>query len=345
MNGKKILVTGGTGYIGSHAAVELIQAGYEVAILDNLYNSKAEVVERIAEITGVKPEFHEVDLRDAEALAKVFAENDFDTVMHFAGLKAVGESVEQPLRYYENNVGGTINLLECMQEYGVKKIVFSSSATVYGEQESPKYVETMRTGGTIASPYGKTKYVIEEILKDVATADPEFQVTLLRYFNPIGAHPSGLLGEDPNDRPNNLMPIIMKVATGAIEKLTVYGNDYPTPDGSCLRDYIHVVDLAKGHLATLAQMAPGVQVYNLGSGQTTSVLEMVAAFNAASGIELPYVVAGRRAGDLPEFYADPSKAWEKLGWKTELGVADAMRDTLNFLKTEGLELAVKPVAN
>lgn len=345
MNKGKVLVTGGTGYIGSHAVVELINAGYDVEILDNFYNSKAGVLGKIAQLTGIGPKFYRIDLLDKVALEKLFTETQYDVVMHFAGLKAVGESVEQPLRYYENNVGGTVNLLECMQRHGVKKIVFSSSATVYGEQESPKYVETMRTGGTIASPYGKTKYVIEEILKDVATADPEFQVTLLRYFNPIGAHPSGLLGEDPNDRPNNLMPIIMKVATGAIEKLTVYGNDYPTPDGSCLRDYIHVVDLAKGHLATLAQMAPGVQVYNLGSGQTTSVLEMVAAFNAASGIELPYVVAGRRAGDLPEFYADPSKAWEKLGWKTELGVADAMRDTLNFLKTEGLELAVKPVAN
>ena len=212
MSKTKILVTGGTGYIGSHAAVELIQAGYEVEILDNLYNSKIEVLGRIEEITGVKPRFYDVDLRDAEALAKVFAESKFDAVIHFAGLKAVGESVEQPLRYYENNVGGTVNLLECMKEYGVKRIVFSSSATVYGVQESPKYVESMKTGGEISSPYGKTKYMIEEILKDTAMADPEFSATILRYFNPVGAHPSGLLGEDPNDKPNNLMPIIMRPA-------------------------------------------------------------------------------------------------------------------------------------
>ncbi len=335
---KRILITGGTGYIGSHAAVELIGAGYEVAILDNLYNSKAAVIDRIAEITGVKPDFYEVDLRDAEALARVFAENEFDTVMHFAGLKAVGESVEQPLRYYENNVGGTINLLECMQEYGVKKIVFSSSATVYGIQESPKYVETMQTGPNISSPYGHTKYMIEEILKDTAAADPEFQVTILRYFNPIGAHSSGLIGEDPNDKPNNLMPFIMKVATGEIEELSIYGDDYATPDGSCIRDYIHVVDLARGHLAALEHMQKGVQIYNLGSGKGTSVLEMVAAFDKASGIKLPRRVTERRAGDLDEFFADPSLAAKELGWKTELSIDDAMRDTLKFLQHEGLEL-------
>ena len=293
MSKTKILVTGGTGYIGSHAAVELIQAGYEVEILDNLYNSKSEVLGRIEEITGVKPRFYDVDLRDAEALAKVFAENKFDAVIHFAGLKAVGESVEQPLRYYENNVGGTVNLLECMEEYGVKRIVFSSSATVYGVQESPKYVESMKTGGEISSPYGKTKYMIEEILKDTATADPEFSATILRYFNPVGAHPSGLLGEDPNDKPNNLMPIIMKVATGEIAELSVYGDDYPTPDGTCIRDYIHVVDLAKGHLAALDKMDEGVQIYNLGSGHGTSVAEIVKAFNIASGMELPYRVVAR----------------------------------------------------
>lgn len=338
MSKTKILVTGGTGYIGSHAAVELIQAGYEVEILDNLYNSKIEVLGRIEEITGVKPQFYDVDLRDAEALAKVFAENKFDAVIHFAGLKAVGESVEQPLRYYENNVGGTVNLLECMEEYGVKRIVFSSSATVYGVQESPKYVESMKTGGEISSPYGKTKYMIEEILKDTATADPEFSATILRYFNPVGAHPSGLLGEDPNDKPNNLMPIIMKVATGEIAELSVYGDDYPTPDGTCIRDYIHVVDLAKGHLAALDKMDEGVQIYNLGSGHGTSVAEIVKAFNKASGMELPYQVVARRAGDLAEFFADPTLAAEKLGWKTELSIGDAMRDTLNYLKKQGLSL-------
>lgn len=338
MEKTRILVTGGTGYIGSHTAVELIEAGYEVEILDNLYNSKIEVLDRIAEITGVKPKFYDVDLRDAEALAKVFAETDYDAVIHFAGLKAVGESVEQPLRYYENNVGGTINLLECMEEYGCKRIIFSSSATVYGVQDSPSYVESMTTGQNISSPYGQTKYMIEQILKDVATADPEFEVTLLRYFNPIGAHKSGLLGEDPNDKPNNLMPIIMKVATGQIPQLSVYGNDYPTPDGSCIRDYIHVVDLAKGHLAALKHMGAGVQIYNLGSGEGHSVLEMVEVFDKMSGIKLPCQIVGRRAGDLAEFYADPSLAAKKLGWTTVLSIEDAMKDTLNYLKHEGLEL-------
>lgn len=338
MSKAKILVTGGTGYIGSHTAVELIQAGYDVEILDNLYNSKVEVLDRIKEITGVKPRFYDVDLRDAEALAKVFAGSKFNAVIHFAGLKAVGESVEQPLRYYENNVGGTVNLLECMEEYGVKQIVFSSSATVYGIQESPKYVETMKTGGAISSPYGRTKYMIEEILKDTATANPEFSATILRYFNPVGAHPSGLLGEDPNDKPNNLMPIIMKVATGEIPELSVYGDDYPTLDGTCIRDYIHVVDLAKGHLAALDKMDKGVQIYNLGSGRGTSVAEIIKAFNKVSGIELPYRVVARRAGDLAEYFADPTLAAEKLGWKTELSIDDTMRDTLNYLEKQGLSL-------
>ena len=273
MSKEKILITGGTGFIGSHTAVELIEAGYEVEILDNLCNSKVTVLDQIAEITGVKPKFYDVDLRDAEALAKVFDGNNFTTVMHFAGLKAVGESVEQPLRYYENNVGGTINLLECMKEYGVKQIVFSSSATVYGDQGGKDCVETMTTGIDISSPYGETKHVIEKMLKAVAISDPEFRATILRYFNPIGAHPSGLLGENPNNRPNNLMPFVMKVATGEIPELTIYGNDYDTPDGTCKRDYIHVVDLAKGHVAALKQLPNGeqVQIYNLGSGNGVSV--------------------------------------------------------------------------
>jgi len=332
----KILITGGTGYIGSHTAVELIQAGYEVEILDNLFNSKATVLDKIAEITGVKPKFYEVDLRDAEALAKVFEGGDFESVIHFAGLKAVAESVEKPLDYYENNVGGTINLLECMEEYGVKKIVFSSSATVYGVQESPKYVETMKTGENLSSPYGRTKYMIEEILKDVATSNPEFQVTILRYFNPIGAHPSGLIGEDPNGRPNNLMPIIMKVAQGEIPELAICGNDYETPDGTCVRDYIHVVDLARGHVAALNAMdeSKQVRIYNLGAGKGVSVMEMVKAFSKASGRPLPHKIVGRRAGDLAEFYADASLAEKELGWKTELTVDDAMRDTLKYLETQ-----------
>ena len=352
----KILITGGTGYIGSHTAVELIQAGYEVEILDNLYNSKREVLGRIAEITGVEPKFYEVDLRDFEALRKVLEGGEFQTVMHFAGLKAVGESVEQPLRYYENNVGGTINLLRAMAETEVKQIVFSSSATVYGEQEVVEYDETMTTGMKLSNPYGRTKYMIEEILKDLVTSDPEFRATILRYFNPIGAHPSGLLGEDPNDKPNNLMPIVMKVAAGEIPELSVYGNDYPTEDGTCVRDYIHVVDLAKGHVAAMEKMGGGqrrgeqdlvpgltgneqVQIYNLGSGRGTSVLEMVRAFSEASGRALPYKIAGRRAGDLPEFYANPAKAERELGWKTERTVADAMNDTLNYLrKSCGVEI-------
>lgn len=335
----KILVTGGTGYIGSHTTVELIEAGHEVEILDNLYNSQENVLDIIKELTGVKPKFHKVDLRDAEALAKIFQDGDFDAVIHFAGLKAVGESIEKPLEYYENNVGGTINLLECMQEFGVHKIVFSSSATVYGEQDTPKYVETMTTGVTITSPYGWTKYFIEQILKDVANSDPDFEATLLRYFNPIGAHPSGLLGENPNDKPNNLMPFVMKVATGKIPELGVFGNDYPTPDGTCLRDYIHVVDLAKGHLAALNHIKKGVQIYNLGSGKTTSVLEIVKIFSEVSGRPLPHKVVERRPGDLPEFFADPSKAEKELDWETELEVVDAMRDTINYLqKSQGMEI-------
>lgn len=327
----KILLTGGTGYIGSHTVVELLKLGYEVEILDNLFNSKIAVLDKIEKITGVRPKFFKVDLLDKVSVDKVFEEGSYDLVMHFAGLKAVAESVEKPLEYYKNNVGGTINLLESMKKYGVKKIIFSSSATVYGDPGNPKYVETMETGRNLANPYGKTKYMIEEILKDCAAADPGFEVVLLRYFNPIGNHPSGLLGEDPNGVPNNLMPIIMKVAEGQIGELSVYGNDYPTRDGTCLRDYIHVVDLAKGHVAVIGAMEPGVLVYNLGSGRATSVLEMVAAFEKASGRKLPMKIVGRRDGDLPEFYADPEKALKELGWRTELTVEDAMRDTMNYL--------------
>lgn len=330
----KILITGGTGFIGSHTAVELIQAGYEVEILDNLYNSKIGVLDKIENLTGARPKFHEVDLRDAEAMAEVFEDGGFETVIHFAGLKAVGESVEQPLRYYENNVGGTINLLECMEEYGVNQIIFSSSATVYGEQDAEKLSEEMETGRNLTNPYGRTKYMIEEILQDTAKANPKLKVTILRYFNPIGAHESGLLGEDPNDKPNNLMPIIMKVATREIPELQIYGNDYDTPDGSCVRDYIHVVDLAKGHVAALRGMEEnkGVKVYNLGTGRGTSVFEMVRAFSEASGKALPHKVVARRAGDLATVCANPARAQRELGWETELTIADAMRDTLNYLE-------------
>lgn len=324
-------MTGGTGYIGSHTIVELYQNGYELEVLDNLFNSKITVLDQIEKITGKKPTFHQVDLLDKEAMDKVFAEGNFDTVIHFAGLKAVGESVEKPLWYYENNVGGTINLLECMKKYGVHEIVFSSSATVYGDQGIAKLDETMTTGVGITNPYGETKHVIEEILKDVAESDAEFSATILRYFNPVGAHQSGLIGEDPNGIPNNLMPIVMKVATGEIPELSVYGDDYDTVDGSGVRDYIHVVDLAKGHVAAIEHIKPGISIYNLGSGKGTSVFEMIQAFKKASGKKLPYRVVERRAGDLAEIFADPSKAKEKLGWKTELTIDDAMRDTINYL--------------
>ena len=327
----KVLLTGGTGYIGSHTAIELIKLGYDVEIMDNLYNSKITVLDSIKKITGVKPKFYQVDLLDKEGMDKMFAVGNYDLVIHFAGLKAVGESVKKPLKYYENNVGGTINLLDCMKKYSVKKIIFSSSATVYGDQGVAELTEEMQTGVGITNPYGETKHVIEEILKDVAEADEKFEVAILRYFNPVGSHPSGLIGEDPNDIPNNLMPIIMKVYTGEIEKLKVYGNDYNTIDGTGVRDYIHVVDLAKGHVAVIQKMKPGVLFYNLGTGKGTSVLEMISAFEKASGRKLPYEIAGRRAGDLAEMYASPKKAEKELGWKTELTVEDAMNYTINYL--------------
>ena len=327
----KVLLTGGTGYIGSHAAVELLERGYEVEILDNLFNSKVTVLDKIEEIAGTRPVFHKVDMLDMSAMEEVFKNGKFDSVIHFAGLKAVGESVQKPLMYYENNVGGTINLLQCMDKYKVRKIIFSSSATVYGDPGDPKYVETMETGHRLASPYAKTKCMIEEILKDYANAKPDFEVVLLRYFNPIGNHASGAIGEDPNGIPNNLMPIIMKVSRGEINELSVYGDDYDTPDGTCLRDYIHVVDLVRGHADAIKVMKPGVLIYNLGTGRTTSVLGMVDAFEKASQKKLPMRIVGRRDGDLAEFYADPTKAKVELNWEAELSVDDAMRDTLNYL--------------
>lgn len=328
----KILLTGGTGFIGSHTAVELIKLGHTVEIFDNLFNSKITVLDSIEKITGVKPKFYKVDLLDKAGLDKIFAEGNYDLVIHFAGLKAVGESVEKPLKYYENNVGGTVNLLEAMKKYGVKKIVFSSSATVYGEQGGSEMLEDMQTGVGITNPYGRTKFMIEEILKDVAVADPEFSATILRYFNPVGAHESGLLGEDPNDIPNNLMPIIMKVSTGEIPVLKIYGGDYDTVDGTGMRDFIHVVDLAKGHVAAIDHMKPGISIYNLGTGLATSVLQMVAAFEKESGKKLPYEITERRAGDLAKIYANPEKAARELDWKTELSIEDAMKDTINYLK-------------
>ena len=331
----KILVTGGTGYIGSHTAIELIKAGHEPIIVDNLVNSKESVLDKIEEISGKRPCFYKVDLLDVAGLEKVFSENDFGAVLHFAGLKAVAESVEQPIRYYENNVVGTVNLLKVMQTHGVKKIIFSSSATVYGDVgDGGGLSEDLPTGRGITNPYGRTKFMIEEILKDECAADGDFSATILRYFNPVGAHESGKIGEDPNGRPNNLMPIVMKVASGEYEELSVYGDDYPTNDGTCVRDYIHVVDLAKGHIAALKNMKNGVQIYNLGTGKGTSVLEMVSAFEKASGEKLPYKIVERRAGDLPCLFCNPEKAERELEWKAELTIADVMEDTLRFLRTK-----------
>ena len=328
----KILATGGTGYIGSHTVIELIKKGYEVEILDNLFNSKIEVLDKIEKITGVKPKFHHVDMLDSEGVEKVFAEGNFDTVIHFAGLKAVGESVEKPLEYYKTNIDGTLNILNSMKNHGVKKIIFSSSATVYGDPHQPQCVETLETGRELTNPYGKTKYMIEEILKDTAFADKDLSVTLLRYFNPVGNHESGLIGEDPNGIPNNLMPIIMKVYKKEIPELSVFGNDYDTRDGSCIRDYIHVVDLANGHILAMEKMQPGVSIYNLGTGNGTTVFEMIDAFEKAAGEKLPYKVAPRRAGDLPVLTANAEKAEKELGWKATHTVEDAMRDTINFLR-------------
>ena len=326
-----ILVTGGTGYIGSHVVVELLNQGHTVEIVDNLINSKQEVLDKIAEITGTKPSFHRVDLLDQPALDQIFASTHFDLVIHFAGLKAVAESIEQPLRYYDNNVTGTLNLLQSMQAHDVKHLIFSSSATVYGDQGIEQCIETMPTGIKLTNPYGKTKYMIEEILKDLAVADPEFNIIALRYFNPIGNHESGLLGENPNGIPNNLMPYIMKVSTGELPELNIFGNDYATDDGTCLRDYIHVVDLAKGHLAAISGLKPGFDAYNLGTGHPTSVLEMVHAFEKVSGKPLPHKFAPRRPGDLPKLYADPSKAEHDLHWHADLTVEDAIRDILTFI--------------
>ncbi len=330
----KILVTGGTGYIGSHTTIELIRAGHTVEILDNLFNSKIEVLGKIKQITGVEPKFHKVDLLDYDKTLEVMRGTTFDAVIHFAGMKAVGESVEKPLTYYENNIQGTINLLKAMKITGVHKIVFSSSATVYGDKgdKSGELVETMMTGVGITNPYGWTKAMIEQILRDVATSDSDFSATILRYFNPVGADKSGLLGEDPNGIPNNLMPIVMKVYRGEIPELTIYGDDYKTKDGSCERDFIHVTDLAKGHLAALEHMEMGVQVYNLGTGKATSVFEIIRAFEEISGKELPKKIGARRPGDLAVVCADSSLASEKLGWKTNLTFEDAIKDTLNYLK-------------
>lgn len=326
----KILLTGGTGFIGSHTAVELIEANYTVELLDNLVNSKITVLDSIEKITNVKPTFHQIDLLDEEELDELFKNNQYDAVIHFAGLKAVAESVAKPLEYYRNNVIGTLNLLSVMKKYSIKRLIFSSSATVYGCQDVTKFTEDSPTGQNIMNPYGQTKYMIEQILKDFSNANPDYSITILRYFNPIGAHSSGLLGEDPNDIPNNLMPIIMKVYTGEIPELLIYGDDYDTPDGTGMRDFIHVVDLAKGHVSALEHLSEGISIYNLGTGKATSVIEMVKMFESISGRTLPHKIAPRRPGDVAVCCADPGKAEKELGWKTELSIEDAIKGSLNY---------------
>ena len=327
-----ILVTGGAGYIGSHTVVELLERDEELVIVDNFVNSKPEALNRIKKITGKDFKFYEVDILDKEGLEKVFKENNIESVIHFAGLKAVGESVEKPIEYYHNNITGTLVLLKLMKKYNCKKIVFSSSATVYGDPEIVPITEDCKTGGT-TNPYGTSKLFIERILQDTSIADSEFSVALLRYFNPIGAHSSGLIGEDPNDIPNNLMPYITGVASGKLEILSVFGNDYPTKDGTGVRDYIHVVDLAKGHLKALDKIRneSGVQIYNLGTGNGYSVLDLVETFEKVNKIEVKRKIAPRRPGDIAVCFADPTKAKIELGWVAEKGIEDMCKDAWNFI--------------
>lgn len=329
----KILVTGGAGFIGSHTCVELLENGYEIVVFDNFSNSKPEALNRIKKITGKEFDFYEGDLLNKEDLEKVFMENEIDAVIHFAGLKAVGESVAKPVEYYHNNITGTLMLIEVMREHGCKRIVFSSSATVYGMDNPVPYVETMPTH-TSTNPYGYTKVMIEQILKDVAVADDEWSIALLRYFNPIGAHSSGLIGEDPNGIPNNLFPYIQQVAVGKREYLGVFGNDYDTPDGTGVRDYIHVVDLARGHICAVKYVLEhkGVEAVNLGTGKGSSVFDVLHAFEKACGKELPYKVMPRRAGDIAWCYSEPKKAKELFGWEAEYDLDDMCRDGWNFTK-------------
>ena len=327
----RILVTGGAGFIGSHTCVELLNAGYEVTVIDNLYNSSEKAISRVKEIAGKDLDFVEGDILDKECLDRIFEEQKIDAVIHFAGLKAVGESVRMPVEYYSNNITGTLTLINSMREHDCKNIIFSSSATVYGDpafvpitEECPK--------GTCTNPYGWTKWMLEQILTDVQTSDPEWNVILLRYFNPIGAHESGMIGEDPKGIPNNLVPYIAQVAIGKLEQLNVFGNDYDTPDGTGVRDYIHVVDLARGHVNAIRKLADkeGVSVFNLGTGHGYSVLQVVEAFGKACGHDIPYVIKPRRAGDISTCYCDPAKAERELGWKAEYGIEEMCRDSWNW---------------
>ncbi len=330
---RKILLTGGAGYIGSHTCVEMLNAGHEIVVADNLSNSCRESITRVEQITGRRVAFHQTDILDTQELHRVFAEHKIDGVIHFVGLKAVGESVTDPLAYYKTNIYGTISLCQVMREHGVFDIVFSSSATVYGDPATLPIKEDFPLA--VTNPYGRTKLVIEEILRDLWVSDSRWNVALLRYFNPVGAHQSGLIGEDPGGTPNNLMPYISQVASGRLEKLSVYGDDYPTADGTGVRDYIHVVDLAKGHLKAMEYMerASGVNVFNLGTGRGYSVLEMVSAFEQASGKKIPYQIVGRRPGDIATCYADPSLAQKELGWNAELGLEEMCADTWRWQKS------------
>ena len=323
----KVLVTGGMGYIGSHTCIQMIEAGMTPVILDNLYNSKPTVLERIEKVSGVKPAFIEADIRDKAALVDVMQVHNIEAVIHFAGLKAVGESVEKPLEYYDNNVNGTLVLVDAMREAGVKSIVFSSSATVYGDPASVPIMENFPTSAT--NPYGRSKLMVEECLTDFQKANPDWSITLLRYFNPVGSHPTGELGEDPQGIPNNLMPFVSQVAVGRREFLSVFGSDYSTKDGTGVRDYIHVMDLSDGHVAALDKVGnkAGLHIYNLGTGNGYSVLEMVKAFEAACGREVPFKLVDRRPGDIAECWADPSKAANELGWKAERTLEEMTSDT------------------
>lgn len=325
----RVLLTGGAGYIGTHTVVEMENAGHEAAVVDNYVNSSPKAMERVEKILGKKVPVYEADVADEAALDRIFAAEKIDAVVHFAGLKAVGESVRKPLEYYKNNLDSTFSLLRSMEKAGVHKLIFSSSATVYGTPEKCPITEDMHTGDC-SNPYGWTKFMIEQILKDYCHAHPEMQVILLRYFNPVGAHKSGLIGESPNGIPNNLMPYITQVAVGKLKELSVFGNDYPTPDGTGVRDYIHVVDLARGHVAALGYNKPGVGVFNLGTGIGYSVLDMVNTFSRVNGVPVPYRIAPRRPGDIAACYADSSLAGKELGWKAELTLSDMVRDSWNF---------------
>jgi len=327
---KRILVTGGAGYIGSHTCVELIKKGYEVVAVDNYVNSSEESIKRVEKITGKEVKIYNADVRNKSALDKIFTEQKIDWVIHFAGLKAVGESCAKPIEYYDNNLNGTLTLLQSMREHGCKKIVFSSSATVYGDPEELPLTEASKTGGT-TNPYGTSKYFQEIMLSDVYKSDKEWTVVLLRYFNPVGAHESGLIGEDPKGIPNNLTPYIVKVAIGELKEIGVFGNDYPTPDGTGVRDYIHVTDLAKGHVAAIEKIEKsGIYTYNLGTGKGYSVLDVIKAFEKACGRKLPYVIKPRRAGDIAACYADAGKAKRELGWEAQLGIDDMCQSLWNW---------------